>query len=208
MIVLVSGATTYPRSESVGYLAVPRNWNKPETLATQGHLVQWAGDNGCFLGFDPGALMRMLFAFKAYRETCRFVAVPDVVSDAASTLELWEFWAPIVRAAGYRPAFVIQNGITHARVPWGEFSTLFVGGDDAFKEGPLAASLCGYAKAQGLDVHWGRVNGKRRYRLALEAGADSIDGTGFSMHADTNIPKVADWHQQITDTPSLFSEVG
>jgi hypothetical protein len=108
-----------------------------------------------------------------------------------------------VQACGHAPAFVAQNGLTPDRVPWDEFGTLFIGGDDAFKDGEQARSLCGYAKARGKAVHWGRVNGKRRYELALKAGADSIDGTGFSMYPDTNIPKAARWKSSIQQQPEL-----
>ena len=200
MILLVSGATSHPRSATVGHLVVPRQWNPPKTLKLQPR--QWAMDNGCFVGFDPGAFMRMLYAFKEEPE-CLFVTVPDVVGDAASTLDLWPFWSAVVRAVGRAPAFVAQNGLTADRVPWDDFGTVFIGGDDAFKDGPHARALCAYAKARGKWVHWGRVNGKRRYELAIKAGADSIDGTGFSMYPDTNIPKAEEWRAAIASQPEL-----
>lgn len=93
------------------------------------------------------------------------------------------------------------------RVPWDELAdedgVLFIGGSTMFKESPFVRSLCGIAKAKGIWVHWGRVNGKRRYELALKAGCDSIDGTGFSMYPDTNIPKVAAWQAEIQQQPEL-----
>src|SRR5690349_19911156 len=132
MLLLVSGATTYPRGGDVGYLAVPKNWSDPDVLAAGGMLEprRHAFDNGCFNGLDIGAFMRMLYIFRRYAAGALFASVPDVVGDAAETLRLWKFWAPVVRAAGYQPAFVAQNGLTHERVPWGEFSTLFIGGDN------------------------------------------------------------------------------
>lgn len=200
MILLVSGATSYPRSETVGDLIVPRMWNDPDSLTLAAG--RWAMDNGCFNGLDPGAFMRMLYAYRK-KQGCLFVTVPDAVADAAETLHLWAFWSRVVRSLGHAPAFVAQNGLTPERVPWDEFGTLFIGGDDTFKDGPQARSLCGYAKSIGKWVHWGRVNGKRRYQLAEKAGADSIDGTGFSMYADTNIPKVQGWASQMQAQPEL-----
>jgi hypothetical protein len=200
MLLLVSGATTYPRGAEVGHLIVPRQWNNPDDLDLQPQC--WAMDNGCFVGFDEGAFMRMLYAYR-HRMGCLFVTVPDKVGDAAMTLALWPFWSQIVRACGHAPAFVAQNGLTPERVPWDEFGTLFLGGDDVFKDGPDARSLCTYAKARGKWVHWGRVNGKRRYELALKAGADSIDGSGFSMYPQTNIPKAARWRAAIQQQPEL-----
>lgn len=200
MLLLVSGATKYPRGADVGHLIVPRQWNDPDALDLQPG--RWAMDNGCFVGLDPGAFMRMLYAYRK-KPGCLFVTAPDAVADAAETLALWAFWSPVVRSLGHSPAFVAQNGLTPERVPWDEFGTLFIGGDDAFKDGPVARSLCGYAKAKAKHVHWGRVNGKRRYELALKAGADSIDGTGFSMYPDTNIPKAEQWRQEIHGQPEL-----
>jgi hypothetical protein len=88
-------------------------------------------------------------------------------------------------------------------VPW-EMGALFIGGSTVYKESAAAASLCAMAKARGVWVHWGRVNGRRRYALAVKAGADSIDGSGFSMFPDTNLPKVAEWDRAVREQPGLF----
>lgn len=204
MILLVSGATSYPRDERVGHLIVPKQWNMPDSLALQPG--RWAMDNGAFTGFDTGAFVRMLERFDG-QSGCLFVTTPDVVADAASTLALWPFWSRLISGIGRRPAFVAQDGLIPDRVPWQELyeeeGTLFIGGSTAYKESADVRTLCGYAKARGIWVHWGRVNGKRRYELALMAGADSIDGTGFSMYPDTNIPKVETWHDEIQRQPSL-----
>ena len=201
MLLLVSGATKYERTETVGHLIVPKQWNKPESIG----LVpgRWAMDNGAYSGFDCAAYMRMLQRFQGY-PGCLFVTAPDVVYDAASTLDLWEFWSKVITGLGHRPAFVAQNGIDHHSMPWTEMDALFIGGDDAFKDGELSRSLCGYAKAIGMWVHWGRVNGKRRYELAQLAGADSIDGSGFSMYSDTRIPMVGDWERELVQQPRLL----
>lgn len=199
MILMVSGATTFQRSAEVGHLIVPKAWNDPATLDLREHCL----DNGCFSGFDAGAFVRMLEAYHPYQASHRFAVAPDVVADAASTRRLWPFWSQLLRGLGYRPAFVAQDGLQPDQVPWDEMGTLFIGGSTVYKESAAVRALCGYAKAQGLWVHWGRVNGKRRYEMALKAGADSIDGTGFSMFPDTNIPKVAEWEDQIAQQPEL-----
>jgi hypothetical protein len=202
MLLLVSGASsTVNGNPDCGHLIVPRQWNDPDSL----ELVpeRWAMDNGCFVGLDPGAFMRMLYAFRR-KAGCLFVAAPDAVGDAAETLLLWQFWAPVIRSLGHRPAFVAQDGLTHGRVPWNEIGALFIGGYDAYKESLAARSLCGYAKARGIWVHWGRVNGRKRYRKALEAGADSIDGTGFSIAPETNIPLPKQWREDIEARPRLI----
>jgi hypothetical protein len=202
MLLLVSGATKYPRSEAVGHLIVPRQWNLADSLDLQPG--RWAMDNGAFSGFDEGAFVRMLERFDGI-PGCLFVTAPDVVADAAATLARWPFWARLIRGLGHRPALVAQDGLTPGRVPWEEMGALFIGGSTAYKEGPQAATLIGLAKARGIWVHVGRVNGRRRYELMQRAGADSLDGTGFSMFPDTNIPKVDEWKEQIQQQPSLLS---
>lgn len=199
MLLLVSGATRYPRDARVGHLVVPRQWNDPDSLDLT---VPYAKDNGCFVGFDPGAYMRMLYAYRN-KPGCLFVTAPDAVGDAAETRYLWKFWAPVIRAIGETPAFVAQDGLTPDQVPWDEKIALFVGGSTKFKESQQAQTLMGIAKARGIWVHVGRVNGKRRYEMMLKAGADSIDGTGFSMYPDTNIPKADDWKREIQQQPEL-----
>lgn len=203
MLLLVSGATRYPRSPSVGHLIVPRQGNDPSALAlTPG---AWAMDNGAFSGFDAGAFVRMLQRFDRH-SGCLFVTAPDVVADAACTLDLWPFWSRLIRGVGRPPALVAQDGLTPESTPWQELGALFIGGTTAWKEGAMARTLCGIAKAKGLWVHWGRVNGRRRFGLAVEAGADSIDGSGFSIAPDSNIPRVAQWRAALDAQPRLDME--
>jgi len=200
VIVLVSGATRFPRSETVGHLIVPKAWALPTSLHL--HPGQWAMDNGAFQGFDEGAFIRMLERFAGI-PGCLFVTAPDVVGDAAATLARWPFWQTLLHGVGFPVAFVAQDGLIPETTPWRSMEALFIGGTTGFKEGPIARSLCAMAKARGIWVHWGRVNGKRRYELAMKAGCDSIDGSGFSMFPDTNIPLAAQWEDQITAQPEL-----
>lgn len=200
MILLVSGASGYPRGAAVGHLVVPRQWNSAAKLELQPG--RWAMDNGAFSGFDEGAFVRMLERFASV-PGCLFACAPDVVADAAATLERWSFWSRLLRGLDLSPALVAQDGLSPSRIPWDELGALFIGGSTEFKEGSSARSLCAYAKARGIWVHWGRVNGKRRYRLAFEAGADSIDGTSFSIAPDTNIPLVDEWERHRQQTPML-----
>lgn len=201
MLLLVSGATTYERTDGVGHLVVPKQWNRPETLT----LVpgQWAMDNGAFSGFDAGAFVRMLEAYHG-RAGCLFVTAPDVVGDAAATWALWPFWSRLIRGCGHKPAWVAQDGLTPAQTP--DVEVFFIGGTTKFKESAQVRDLCAYGKVRGIWVHWGRVNGKRRYELAKIAGADSIDGTGFSMFPNTNIPKVAGWEASLWEQRCLDIE--
>lgn len=203
MLLLVSGATRTVDRHDVGHLIVPKAWTLPTTLKLQPH--RWAMDNGAFSGFDAGAFVRMLEAYQGYQGyQCLFVTAPDVVADAAATLAFWPFWSQLIRGCGYRPAFVAQDGLDPARVPWTEMGALFIGGTTGYKESTEVRSLMAYAKARGMWTHWGRVNSQRRYELAAYAGCDSIDGSGFSKWPDANIPKAAQWERQIQQQPSLL----
>ncbi len=207
MLLLVSGATRTLRTETVGHLVVPKQWNDPASLQLQAG--RWAVDNGAFSGFDEGAFVRLLEAYQPYHASqgyrgCLFVAAPDVVADAASTLRRWPFWARLIRGLGFPPAFVAQDGLSSDRVPWDDIGALFIGGSTDYKESAQVRTLMAYAKARGIWTHWGRVNGKRRYEMALKAGCDSFDGSGFSKWPDTNVPLVDVWDAEIQQQPELL----
>lgn len=153
-------------------------------------------DNGAFIRFDERRFLQMIERFGQV-PGCRFVTAPDRVGDAKFTLQRWPFWSRLLRGLGYIPAFVAQDGLTIAQTPWPEIGVLFIGGTTVFKEGPQAAALCAVAAARGIPVHWGRVNTRRRLRLALAAGANSIDGTGCSRWPHTNIPILLRWIEEI-----------
>lgn len=191
----VSGATaTAAKFKAVGELIVPGAGNAPDSL----RLVpgMWGMDNGIFNAppgeFDSGSFMRMLHRYHG-RKGCRFVAAPDVVGDGAATLARWPFWAGVIRGAGFIPALVLQDGMLVSDVPWRDLGAVFVGGFTEWKMGPQARDLMAYAKARGLWVHVGRVNSEERTWTIFQRGADSFDGTGFSMFPDINIPKGLAW---------------
>ena len=210
-IPLVSGATkTLHEFPSAGVLVVPKAWNDPRALALRPGM--WAADNGAFSGFDEGAFVRMLERHIGVHEDqvrssgqgCLFVTAPDVVADAASTLARWPFWSRLIRGLGFPVAFVLQDGLHESRIPWDEMDAVFVGGSTAYKESREVRSVCGYAKARGLWVHWGRVNSRRRYELALMSGADSFDGSSMSIAPRVNLTKALEtWPGAIASQPIL-----
>jgi hypothetical protein len=118
---------------------------------------------------------------------------PDVVPDAAATLERSLPWLPRIRALGMPAALVAQNGQESLPVPWSEFDCLFIGGDTAWKLGAAARELAGEAKARGKWVHMGRVNSERRIRYAAAIGCDSVDGTYLRFGPDRLLPDVLAW---------------
>lgn len=192
MVVLVSGATAVVREHRhVGVLVVPGAGNSPEHV----HGRAWAMDNGAFSGLDVPLFLRMLRAYQPYQgahgyHACRFVTAPDVVGNAAETLELFLDWERVIHAWGWPVAFVGQDGLHLVDVPWDSMEAVFLGGSTAWKLGRTARDLAAYAKARGLWVHMGRVNSQARLRYAMRIGCDSVDGSSFSRWSQRYIPKI------------------
>lgn len=202
MLLLVSGATaTVKKWRQVGELIVPGAGNGPDSLHLQPGM--WAMDNRAYSGFEADLFMRMLQRFHG-RKGCRWVACPDVVGDAAETLERWTFWSQVIRGVGFVPALVLQDGMLTSEVPWRELGGVFVGGTDAWKFSPQAHDLCAYAKARGLTVHVGRVNSRKRIFEAVRMGADSFDGGQYSMFADRRIPEGVEAAASAVQRAELF----
>lgn len=167
----------------LGVLVVPNNRNKIERLVATGLPI--AADNGCFGGLNRPAFLRMLRNLRG--APVEWVAVPDVVGDAPATLARFHLWKGAIAYYGYPLAFVAQDGQEFLETPWEDVRTLFIGGSTEWKLGPGARHLVTEAKARGKLVHIGRVNSARRERLFAPLGADSFDGSRYSMFPDTYI---------------------
>ena len=183
MKLLVSGATKDVAIHTdCGILVTPQNGNSVRKIARSGRI--WAADNSAFGAWDQRKFQRMISRI-AYAGRSRFlwVACPDVVADAPATLAKWAEWFPVLSRLGLPVAFVAQDGIekTPDLIPWPDMVALFIGGSTDWKLGPEAAGLAKRAKSLGKFVHVGRVNSERRIKHCLEIGADTVDGTGFSM---------------------------
>lgn len=117
-----------------------------------------------------------------------FIVVPDVVADAARTLELFPEWFDELATTGSRLLLALQDGMTSAivRELLGKYPSagLFLGGSTEWKLatmpewGELAAELDRY-------LHIARVNSARRIMAAQAAGADSFDGSSVTRYAVT-----------------------
>jgi hypothetical protein len=202
-MLLVSGATkTVSRIQDprLGVLLRPGNGNLPGARP-------WAVDNGAFAGFDEPAFVALLERVHG-APGCLWVVAPDVVADAPATLALFDAWAPRIRALGFPLAFVAQDGLARAAVPWEGFDCLFLGGSTAYKLSGELMELALEAKQRGKLVHMGRVNTLRRMTYAHMLGADSIDGTSFSRFPDRWIPWALDGLERIERQPSLWGTNG
>jgi hypothetical protein len=194
---LVSGATRTLRrlgpSPRLGFLLTPRAGNGVEAIKDLG--MPWAADNSAFSGFDEGRFVRMLDRVAGV-PGCLWVAAPDVVADAARTLDLFDAWQPRIAGRGLPVALVGQDGLEVLEVPWDRMDALFLGGSTEWKLGEHARRLAGEARAREKLVHCGRVNSRRRIRHAAAIGCDSVDGSCFSRWPDTKITPALRWLEE------------
>lgn len=139
------------------------------------------------------------------RSLCRFAVAPDVVGDAAATLERSAPWLPRIRDLGLPAAFVAQDGLEDLDVPWSTFDVLFVGGSTDWKLGPAARELVAEARRRGKGIHVGRVNSRRRFRYAEAIGGPdvSVDGTFLAYGPRTNLPRLRAWLTDLRDQATL-----
>jgi hypothetical protein len=167
--------------------------------------VTWCADNGCFGAGYPGdeKWIAWLESNAADAVTCLFATAPDVVGDAAATLERSAPWLPRIRALGYPAALVAQDGLEHLEIPWDDFDALFIGGSTEWKLGGAARAIVSEAKARGKWVHCGRVNSERRYRLMQAIGCDSADGTFLTFGPDQNLKRLRGWLDRLRTSPEL-----
>lgn len=205
-LLLVGGATATVRRLAghphLGRFTQPRSLNNIRDLASCG--LWWAADNDALNGFDVDAYLAMLDAIRqADASRLLFVTAPDAAEmtpdgprvswegtlalQASWRVALQARWRVALQARGLPLAIVLQDGATAESVPWDELGAVFLGGSDAFKDGPQAAQLLIEARRRGLWAHVGRINTQRRERLLLSL-CDSFDGSQYSMFPDTHIP--------------------
>ena len=210
MRILVSGATATVRQladkyrQHLGVLMTPQNWNRVCSLP-----LPWAADNAAFSKPDDQKFWRLCMESWAMDRHCppEWVAVPDVVGNHSATLQMFgwwrEYWQEELGCIPFPLAFVLQDGCTIDEIPWAEIAAVFVGGSTRFKLRE-SADLVQAAKARGKLVHIGRVNSLQRLRFAHDVGADSVDGTSFSMFPETYIPQCVRYLQRLKSAPTLF----
>ncbi len=194
----------------------------------------WAADNGSFsLGhrFDADAWFRWVrtlprpkvrwgchgLDFESRRMAsgagapewrgCLFVVAPDVLADARATWARAERWFARVRDAGFPVALVAQDGAEAHAPMWDEcdsYDALFIGGSTAWKLSEDARGCVHEAGLLGKWVHMGRVNSRRRLRLAAAWNVDSVDGTCLAYGPGINSRRLARWLAELDQQPTLF----
>ena len=193
------------RAGRLGYIDTPGKSGKIGRQIRDHPGVKWCADNGCFgASFDEAKWWRFLVEAAGSADRCLFATAPDVVGDAAATLDRSRPWLSKIRELGYPAAFVAQDGIENTDVPWDEFDCLFIGGSDEFKVSPVALKCAVEAKRRGKWLHMGRVNGLKRFRYAEAIGSDSVDGTKLTFDPAGSLRYVLSWIDDLDLRPGLF----
>lgn len=188
-----------------GRLLTPRHYNRAWASARSG--IPWAADCDGFGGVDRAAYQRMVMELVGV-PGCLFLVVPDVylgdgVEAHTATVDAWREWMPFVSMSGFPLAFVAQIGATVGNVPWDECDAVFLGGDTAWKLGPVAREIVAEAKRRGKHVHMGRVNSMKRIAYAKSIGCNSVDGSGWAKYRDAMMPRgLAALDQQVMEIPA------
>ncbi|MFF1747850.1 hypothetical protein [Streptomyces mirabilis] len=184
------------------------------TTPAQGNLIPsgalYACDNGKFGKGWPGseAWFAWLTSTVQRYGPDRFLwaVAPDVPMDAAATLAESLPWLEPIRALGVPVAFAVQDGSEDGLIPWDAIDVLFLAGSTEWKTSPTAHRLAQQARERGLAVHMGRVNSRRRLRIAQAFGCTTCDGTYLAFGPDTNLPRLLAWMNELHTTPTLFGD--
>jgi hypothetical protein len=93
----------------------------------------WIGDCQVFTGrFDEARWKAWLHKCVPYRATCKGIIAPDVVGDAAATLERFALYAPLIRSLGFLVALAAHDGLDPSGLDWpmdddDEYATDWIG---------------------------------------------------------------------------------
>jgi len=135
---------------------------------------------------------------------CLWALAPDVPFDAEATLAESTPWLSAIRGLGIPAAFAAQDGCDKAGIPWDDLDVLFLAGSTEWKLGPVAERVAREARRRGKKVHMGRVNSRRRLRIAEWLGCDSADGTYLAFGPEKNLPRLLRWIDHVDRHPTLF----
>lgn len=184
------GVRAVARERGIGLLVQPRTKqyvNQVDVFAS------WAIDNGCFNAKTYVGDAAYMAWLDTLPRTALWATAPDVVGDAAATLEKSAPFLVAIRALGFKAALVAQDGLTVETTPWGTFDALFIGGSTEWKLSGAARSLVAECEARGIPTHMGRVNSGKRFAVAQRWGVDTVDGTFLAFGPDTNLERLTGW---------------
>jgi hypothetical protein len=179
-------------------------------LRTEG-FERYSIDNGAWTAHtlkQPWDEQRYLFALEHFGARADFVVVPDIVLGGLESLDLSLSWLERVASATSLPLIAVQNGMTPSHLAGiiGPRVGIFIGGDDPWKEA-TAKVWSRAAHAAGAHCHMGRVNTRRRLKIAGVAGVDSFDGSGASRY-EKHLRRMERWLRQPTFRLQMIDGLG
>lgn len=156
-------------SGKIGHLISPGSERGPFEF------INYSLDNGAFRpqGFQAEPWLKLLEWAKLSGQAPSWVLVPDVVGDRDGTLANWREYSPVAARYGWPLAFAVQDGMEARDVPRNA-EVIFVGGSTFWKWRTVSEWCKAFQR-----VHVGRVNVYRRLWECHDAGAESVDGTGW-----------------------------
>lgn len=122
--------------------------------------------------WDSAAFLDMLVWCCEQFNKPRWVVVPDVPGNARDTLREFAKWAPHIESTGLTLAMAVQDGMNPSDVP--DKVVCFVGGSTEWKWANVRR-FCDECER----THVGRVNRYEKLWICDDAGAESVDGSGF-----------------------------
>ena len=120
---------------------------------------------------------RLIFWAQCQEQRPRWAIVPDVVGDAARTLERWEEYAPIVQEAKIPLAIAVQDGMEKddIRALKTQPDVIAIGGTTEWKWATVEKWARCFPR-----VHVLRCNSPERLYELEAMGIESCDGTGWN----------------------------
>ena len=163
-----------------------------------GNYDSWAADNGCFAQGDRfDAEAWLAWVKRLPTEGCLFVVAPDVVGDPHATWERSIPYLPQLMQMGFPAALCAQDGIEDTEIHWDYFDALFLGGSTEWKLSQAANDVAAGGEGQGKWTHMGRVNSRKRLRIAQTFAVDSADGTFLAFGPLKNEPQLRAWLDEL-----------
>tara|TARA_Y100000310_G_scaffold334626_1_gene414820 strand:+ start:1505 stop:2116 length:612 start_codon:yes stop_codon:yes gene_type:complete len=165
--------------------------------------TRYALDNGAWsaymrnVEFDVPAFERVVTRWGSGSD---FIVLPDIISGGHASLKLSLDWVNAL--SGVAPLLLaVQDGMAPDHIePFMDLDIdgLFVGGSTEWKLNTMLV-WGEFAKRWSKYLHIGRVNTRRRIRLASLAGSDSFDGTSVTRFSKTIYPLDAETRQSTFD---------
>ena len=154
--------------------------------------MRYALDNGAWSDFrtgrdfDDGGFKTLVDRLGGAAD---FIIAPDIVADGLHSLRLNLVWLTPLLVRTRLVLVAVQDGmgpqdLVDVVVP-GHVG-IFLGGSTEWKLQTMR-SWGEFAAERNVYFHIGRANTARRFRLAHQAGADSVDGSGASRYS-TELP--------------------